>query len=126
MMSAMEPATTETPAAPDWNASEREVVCPLCDYNLRGLVEPRCPECGYRFEWAQLRDQKLQFHPYLFEHHPKRNVWSFCRTLLGGLRPLRFWERLNPGQPSRPGRLLGYWAVSMAIALVAGVVVPTI
>jgi hypothetical protein len=22
----------------------------------RGLAEPRCPECGYWFEWADLRD----------------------------------------------------------------------
>lgn len=24
----------------------RDVPCPLCGYNLRGLQEPRCPECG--------------------------------------------------------------------------------
>jgi hypothetical protein len=26
--------------------SDRDVVCPLCSYNLRGLTHPRCPECG--------------------------------------------------------------------------------
>ena len=25
---------------------ERDVECPLCRYNLRGLTAPRCPECG--------------------------------------------------------------------------------
>jgi hypothetical protein len=25
---------------------ERDVACPLCEYNLRGLLTPRCPECG--------------------------------------------------------------------------------
>ena len=45
--------------------------CPLCEYNLRGLSEPRCPECGYRFEWAELRDPSRRLHPYLFEHHPE-------------------------------------------------------
>ena len=25
---------------------EHEARCPLCDYNLRGLSRPRCPECG--------------------------------------------------------------------------------
>src|SRR5687767_7734312 len=83
------PALPGIAATLDAAAQGEDLLCPLCDYNLRGLIEPRCPECGYRFEWAQLRDQKLQFHPYLFEHHPKRNVWSFCRTLVGGLRPAR-------------------------------------
>ena len=26
--------------------STRDVACPLCTYNLRGLTTPRCPECG--------------------------------------------------------------------------------
>ncbi len=25
---------------------ERNVFCPACDYNLRNLTRPRCPECG--------------------------------------------------------------------------------
>jgi hypothetical protein len=60
-----EPATADAPseprgesrdAAPVGSASEtdalveylraRDVTCPLCGYNLRGLEQPRCPECG--------------------------------------------------------------------------------
>lgn len=40
-------------AVPDWSTIGREIHCPLCEYNLRGLSEPRCPECGYQFEWAE-------------------------------------------------------------------------
>ena len=29
---------------------ERDVLCPLCGYNLRNLPEPRCPECGRQLE----------------------------------------------------------------------------
>ena len=29
---------------------DRDVVCPLCHYNLRGLDTPRCPECGRQLE----------------------------------------------------------------------------
>ena len=29
---------------------ERDVLCPLCGYNLRNLTSPRCPECGERVE----------------------------------------------------------------------------
>lgn len=30
--------------------SERDVVCPGCAYNLRGLKSDRCPECGDELE----------------------------------------------------------------------------
>ena len=35
-------------------AALRQRRCPVCDYDLRGTVEPRCPECGEHFtakEW---------------------------------------------------------------------------
>ncbi len=28
--------------------------CPRCGYDLRGLPEPRCPECGEPFDPAEL------------------------------------------------------------------------
>jgi hypothetical protein len=38
-----------------WRPSEqrRDTVCRKCGYNLTGLTEPRCPECGTPFD-AQL------------------------------------------------------------------------
>src|SRR5688500_14877048 len=101
--------------APDWHNFERQILCPLCDYDLRGLSELRCPECGYRFEWAKLLDPAAQRHPYLFEHHPRRNIWSFGKTLIGGFRPRRFWSTLTPAQPSRPRRLILYWMLTTAL-----------
>ena len=86
------PTADSTAAAPspDWEQFTRDVNCPLCLYNLRGLIEPVCPECGYRFAWAALLDEDARLHPYLFEHHPERDVSSFRDTLLGGLRPGKF------------------------------------
>src|SRR5215813_4087013 len=75
---------------------EENLSCPLCGYDLRGLSAPRCPECGSRFEWAELRDPTKKLHPYLFEHHPEKNFISFVRTLLGGVAPWRFWRMLLP------------------------------
>jgi hypothetical protein len=100
--------TTAQPAA-GAEVGDEPLPCPLCNYDLRGLTEPRCPECGYRFAWEDLTDPAKRRHPYLFEHHPRRNLWSFARTMIGGLRPHRFWSSLKPSQPSRPGRLLLYW-----------------
>lgn len=117
-------AAVEPPAspAPDWEHVDEEIHCPLCEYNLRGLIEPRCPECGYRFAWPELLDPTKRLHPYLFEHHPERNFKSFCRTLVGGLRPRRFWKSLLPVQPSFLRRLLIYWLVATSLysVVVAG------
>jgi hypothetical protein len=35
-------------------AGAAAVVCPLCGYNLAGLREARCPECGSAFTLEQL------------------------------------------------------------------------
>jgi hypothetical protein len=100
--------SVHAPATPDWSAVADEITCPLCEYNLRGLAEPRCPECGYQFQWRELLDVNRRAHPYLFEHHPERNIWSLCRTMIGGLRPSVFWRSLHPAQRSRPRRLALY------------------
>jgi hypothetical protein len=103
----------------------RDVQCPMCAYNLRGLIEPRCPECGFTFLWVELMDPARWVHAYVFEHHPHRNVWSFFKTLIGGLWPGRFWDSLTPSQPSRPGRLWLYCAITVVLAL-SGVIVETV
>lgn len=105
---------------PDWSSITEEIHCPLCEYNLRGLAEPRCPECGYRFEWPNLLDASHRLHPYLFEHHPERPWWSFVRTLGGGLRPWLFWRSLQPIQPVRRTRLLIYLALLVLASLLIG------
>jgi hypothetical protein len=107
----------EPPAAAAAVTSDELLLCPLCDYDLRGLVEPRCPECGYTFDWADLRDPGRRKHKYLFEHHPERNVRSFLRTMLGHLLPRRFWGGLLPSQPSRPRRLFIYALVIVCSAI---------
>jgi hypothetical protein len=103
------PPSSPTNAAPDWAVQTTDIHCPLCEYNLRGLIESRCPECGHRFQWQVLLDARQHQHPYLFEHHPERNVRSFFRTLRGGLRPRKFWTELKPVQPVRGRRLMIYW-----------------
>ena len=109
------PAAAEPANSPDWDAIGRDVSCPLCGYNLRGLAEPRCPECGYAFAWADVLREDRPRHPYLFESHPEANVWSFFRTLLGGLPPRRFWRLLTPLEPPRPGRLFLYWFLATSL-----------
>ena len=103
------PAPQTVAPVPEWERISEAIHCPLCDYDLRGLIEPRCPECGFKFQWPDLLDPTLRRHPFIFEHHPERNLWSAWKTCTAMLRPKGFWTSLHPTQPSRPGRLFRYW-----------------
>ena len=104
-------------AAPQWNEIGEQVLCPLCDYNLRGLAEPRCPECGYQFAWPDLLDPARRRHPYLFEHQSRRGLRCFARTLTRDLRPGEFWKTLYPTQPRNRRRLIIYQAACSLVAV---------
>jgi hypothetical protein len=121
-MTIKEPAST---SPPDWETLSEEIHCPLCDYNLRGLVEPRCPECGFKFDWKELLESTRNVHPYLFEHQPKRNIWSFWKTFWRDCRPRRFWREVHPGHVLKPRRLMLYWVLANAVLMFV-VVVPFI
>ena len=112
------PAAEGAPAVsgpPHWDSLTELITCPMCTYNLRGLVEPRCPECGYRFTWPDMLDARRRLHRYLFEHHPEKNLRSFLQTAFAGWLPRRFWTSLHPFQPSNPGRLIRYWACAVTV-----------
>ncbi len=52
-MSSTETPAPNIPSDDDWlrdYLAERDVPCPVCSYNLRGISQPRCPECGHRLK----------------------------------------------------------------------------
>src|ERR1700683_4114247 len=102
-------AAPDTPQSPNWLTQSEEIICPLCEYNLRGLTEPRCPECGYQFQWPDLLDPSRREHSYLFELKPKSNFKSFWKTAFHGLRPIKFWSALRADHRIVPRRLFIYW-----------------
>jgi hypothetical protein len=95
--------------APAWDTISTEITCPLCEYNLRGLTEPRCPECGHQFEWETLTDPRNAEHPFLYEHGKTRRLRRGLQTLRESLVCWRFWEKVPPTVQVRVWRLISYW-----------------
>jgi hypothetical protein len=86
----------EADAPPDWENLEEDLHCSRCDYNLRMLERPRCPECGLVFAWRDLLDAARRRSEFLFEHRWRdRPVRSWLLTLRRSLRPGRFWAGVS-------------------------------
>jgi hypothetical protein len=106
-----ETATSDEAALLDYLRG-RDVGCPLCNYNLRGLTSCRCPECGH----------ELRLGVGLVE--PRIGAWVTCLvgvTAAGGMGVLtainlvvRGWGRFSAG--SRP---LDFMALAWFLASVA-------
>lgn len=77
------------------NAIEQDLPCPRCRYNLRGLTEPRCPECGFSFSFAEARTGWLRDNvPSALD---RCDPWQPHQLLLASLRDLV----RGVGRPSR-------------------------
>ncbi len=110
---------------PDWAGIIKDVHCPLCGYNLRGLERPLCPECGLQFRWVELFEAARTQHPYLYEHQPCWNLGAFLKTMFHGLNPGQFWRQLSPVHRTVPRRILVYFLLCQVLVLapmLAGIV----
>ena len=106
--------TDVTTAGDPTDRATAELACPLCGYSLRGLTEPRCPECGFAFTWGELLDAKRDRQPWLFEHGRGWAVQRFLGTSVRTVWPRSFWRQVTPATPVRPRRVVLYWAAATA------------
>jgi hypothetical protein len=131
---------------PNWEAIKLDVQCGRCGYDLRLLPEPRCPECGLQFEWADVLDEARLRSEFLFEHHwVQRPIGSWLATVRRSMRPKRFWQTLSLHHRVHVGPLcvmllsapiafhllvhagiLLAWAVARSVALVQSQLQPRI
>ena len=90
--------------------------CPRCEYNVRGLEQPRCPECGQTFDpqrvvaRAQAQSSGL-FEFYFFD----RPISTFLRTLRASVRPRRFWGAMHRRWPTQAWGLWFYLAFVLGL-----------
>lgn len=100
--------------APDWSRFEAELRCPRCEYNLRMLTTPRCPECGLEFGWRELISAKADERECpVFEYQWRRRpVRSFLCTFGLALLPWRLWRIVRLEFEPRLGPLLALTVIT--------------
>lgn len=81
-----------------------DLFCPHCDYNLRGLTEDRCPECGNGFDRRELLHWLRTSALSVYSRGPHQRAQQFRL----------FWMSLF--RPSRVGRELPPWIAADAAA----------
>ena len=89
-------------------AIERDLACPRCRYNLRGLITPRCPECGLEFDQQDARAGFIREH--IATKLDRIDLWQPHRVLLETLlqllrtiaRPGRLVRTLDLNGPTAP------------------------
>ncbi|MCC6359839.1 MAG: hypothetical protein IT450_13930 [Phycisphaerales bacterium] len=114
---------TDTPPppdeAPDWDAIDFDVTCVRCGYNLKLLAQPRCPECGLEFEWAQVVTYHRQSSDFLFEHQWRRRpMRSLITTFVQAFRPRAFWNQVSMFERVRTGPLTVLILLAVVLFLV--------
>jgi len=96
--------------------------CPECEYNLTGLVEEVCPECGLQYCRAQLLAQMSGAPapiPIWGRRHDIGPIRAFVRTVLEvWLHPTRFAKRFPISPDHRDATRFSQWCLVIAPATV--------
>ncbi len=107
----MTEGTANQPQAEPAPINDMDIDCPECGYNLRGLTERRCPECGLVVDFEELR---RQYEQYGMKGPPLRWV---IPTILR--HPVAFWSmpqvRLSPGPDGDDLPTMALWAAAMIV-----------
>ncbi|MGP1308887.1 MAG: hypothetical protein ACTS27_01665 [Phycisphaerales bacterium] len=102
--------------------------CPRCGYDQSGLIatwtascplEATCTECGYAFDPADAIEPTRRRLRWFYEHARSWNLRAVFTTLAVALAPPVFWRRVRPEHAVRPGRIVAWVTLLIAISVLA-------
>jgi hypothetical protein len=89
-----------------------DIPCPHCEYNLRGLTVPRCPECGNAF------DPHRVLHDFRETQPPLPILWVIRNVLR---HPLNFWEMPEVRRSQGPLRVQLFFSLLYVPVVLAAI-----
>jgi hypothetical protein len=96
--------------------------CPTCDYNLTGLVEEVCPECGNAFDRVQMiAEMSVAAAPIPIwgRRHEIGAPLAFVQTLFEiWFHPIRFAKRFPKNANERQALVFSRWCLGISLLLV--------
>ena len=96
--------------------------CRRCDYNLTGLPEDRCPECGTPFRWREVRNRAARIWTLTLRlKHANQDAMAGLVMGLGGGFLFGLGKVLGSGFFEGLMRVLAWTAAVLAIILGAQV-----
>lgn len=97
------------------------LICPECDYNLTGLTENRCPECGIDFDPELLRELQSDVPTRSTPWDREGGLVGFARTWwLAAFRPGRFAAGLASRSIPRSATSYSWLCYAAAASIVWG------
>jgi hypothetical protein len=88
--------------------AERDVACPGCGYNLRGIAGSGCPECGWLITLSELRAAAAAFGSGLVVMRVVPVV-ALLFVVPGVLGCFVLWRWLDAGWPGKFISPIRYW-----------------
>jgi hypothetical protein len=100
------------------NPVEQDIHCPDCGYNLRGLADPTCPECGRKVDIHFMTKPAL---PWMHHRAEGRFTAFYATASIVCTRPSRLAEQLWERGPlsRKDSRLFALFAGLHGAAIVA-------
>ena len=104
-------------------SSDEEIYCPICNYNLTGILTGRCPECGSLFDRDALRasQQANRITLIPWDDPAVTGFWPRLKKTLPiclfEAKRFAFAFSVQP-QESRSSAFLGVIAIALSVALV--------